>query len=144
MHRTLICVEKRDFHRIVDVSRQYAGEDLDKCIIFNKRGYTSELYKEKEINGVNCIIFGWSKYGFGVNALQLGYDLTGIIYEIERTKKGYILMEFEDGMLVNFKDRSKIEELKLAMNVDKLITRDEFSLVYDDKKSEEEEEEEFE
>ena len=132
MRRTLICVEKKDFYRIVDVSRQYAGGDLNKCIVFNKRGYTSEIYKEKEINGVNCVIFGWSKYGFGVNALQLGYDLTGIIYEIKNTKKGYILMEFEDEMLVNFKDRSKIEELKLAMNVDKLITKDEFSLVYND------------
>ena len=143
MHKTLICVEKRDFHRIVDVSRQYAGGNLDKCYIFNKKGYTSELYKEKQINGVNCVIFGWSKYYLDLTGLEHGYDLAGIIYEIEKTKRGYILMEFENKMLINFKDKSKIPELKVAMNIDKVITRDDFSLVYDDKNTKKEEEEEF-
>ena len=141
MHKTLICVEKRDFHRMVDVSRQYAGGDLDKCYVFNKRGYTAELYKEKQINGVDCIIFGWSKYILGSKEAGAGYDLTGIECELSSMKKGYILMEFEDKMLVNFKDRSKIDELKVAMNLDKLMTKDEFAIAYG---NEDEEEEEFE
>lgn len=140
MHKTLICVEKRDFHRLVDVSRQYAGDDLNKCYIFNKKGYTAEIYKEKEVNGINCIIFGWSKLILNLNK---GYDLTGIHYELENTKKGYIIMEFEDNMLVNFRDESKIEELGKAMNVDKII-RDDFSLIFNEKEKLKEEEEEFE
>jgi hypothetical protein len=54
-------------------------------------------------------------------------------------------MEFENNMLVNFKDKSKIKELGQAMNIDRVI-RDDFSLVYDEneKKIEKEEEEEFE
>ena len=146
MHKTLICVEKRDFHRIVDVSRQYAGSDLSKCYIFNKKGYTAELCKEKIINGVNCIVFGWSKYRLDLDGLDHGYDLSGIIFELKRSKRGYILMEFENNMLVNFTDKSKIKELGQAMNIDKVVTRDDFSLVYNDEEREfeEEEEEEFE
>jgi hypothetical protein len=145
MHKTLICLEKRDFHRIVDVSRQYAGGDLDKCYIFNKKGYTAELCQEKVINGVNCVIFGWSNYNLDLTGLEHGYDLSGIIFELDKSKKGYILMEFENNMLVNFKDKSKIKELGQAMNIDRVI-RDDFSLVYDEneKKIEKEEEEEFE
>ena len=56
---------------------------------------------------------------------------------------GYILMEFEDNMLVKFENKSVFRELELAMNLDKVL-RDDFSLVYDDEVKEEEEEEEFE
>ena len=144
MHKTLICIEKRDFHRLVDVSRHYAGSDLNKCYIFNKRGYTAEMCKEKVINGVNCIVFGWSKYRLDLKGVEHGYDLSGIIFELPRAKNGYILMEFEDNMLVNFKNESKINELGQAMNINKII-RDDFSLVYgEDKQSKSEEVEEFE
>lgn len=143
MHKTLICVEKRDFHRLVDVSRHYAGSDLNKCYIFNKKGYTAEMCREKTINGINCIVFGWSKYRLDLKGLEHGYDLSGIIFELKKAKNGYILMEFENNMLVNFKDESKIKELGEAMNIDKVVTRDDFSLVYNDE-IEEEEEEEFE
>lgn len=146
MHKTLICIEKRDFHRLVDVSRQYAGSDLNKCYIFNKKGYTAEICKEKVINGVNCIVFGWSNYRLDLEGLDHGYDLSGIIFELKKAKKGYILMEFENNMLVNFTDKSKIKELGQAMNIDKIVNRDDFSLVYNDGKREfeEEEEDEFE
>jgi len=143
MHKTLICVEKRDFHRLVDVSRHYAGSDLNKCYIFNKKGYTAEMCREKTINGINCIVFGWSKYRLDLKGLEHGYDLSGIIFELKKAKNGYILMEFENNMLVNFKDESKIKELGEAMNIDKVVTRDDFSLVYNDE-IEKEEEEEFE
>lgn len=146
MHKTLICLEKSDFHRLVDASRQYAGNDLKKCYVFNKRGYTTEFYKEKEINDINCVIFGWSKYELNKDSLNKGYDLAGIDFELKQAKKGYILMEFEGNMLVNFKDRSEIKELGQAMNIDKIITKDDFTLVFsnDEKSFEEEEEEEFE
>lgn len=143
MHKTLICVEKRDFHRLVDVSRHYAGSDLNKCYIFNKKGYTAEMCREKTINGINCIVFGWSKYRLDLKGLEHGYDLSGIIFELKKAKNGYILMEFENNMLVNFKDESKVKELGEAMNIDKVVTRDDFSLVYNDE-IEKEEEEEFE
>ena len=143
MHKTLICVEKRDFHRLVDVSRHYAGSDLNKCYIFNKKGYTAEMCKEKTINGIDCIVFGWSKYRLDLKGLEHGYDLSGIIFELKKAKNGYILMEFENNMLVNFKDESKIKELGEAINIDKVVTRDDFSLVYNDE-IEKEEEEEFE
>ena len=143
MHKTLICVEKRDFHRLVDVSRHYAGSDLNKCYIFNKKGYTAEMCREKTINGINCIVFGWSKYRLDLKGLEHGYDLSGIIFELKKAKNGYILMEFENNMLVNFKDESKIKELGEAINIDKVVTRDDFSLVYNDE-IEKEEEEEFE
>ena len=143
MHKTLICVEKRDFHRLVDVSRHYAGSDLNKCYIFKKKGYTAEMCREKTINGINCIVFGWSKYRLDLKGLEHGYDLSGIIFELKKAKNGYILMEFENNMLVNFKDESKIKELGEAMNIDKVVTRDDFSLVYNDE-IEKEEEEEFE
>lgn len=126
MHKTIICLEKRDFHRLVDVSRHYAGNDLEKCYIFNKRGYTAEMCKEKVINGVDCIVFGWSNYRLDI---QYGYDLSGIIYELPKAKKGYILMEFENNMLVNLRDESKIKELGQAVNIGKVI-RDDFSLIY--------------
>ena len=145
MHKTLICLEKRDFHRLVDVSRHYAGEDLSKCYVFNKKGYTAELYKEKVVNGVNCIVFGWSNYTLqNLPEGVCGYDLTGITFELGRAKRGYIRMEFENDMLVNFEDRSKIKELGEAMNISKVVNRDDFSLVYADEVMEEEEEEEFE
>jgi len=144
MHKTLICVEKRDFHRLVDVSRHYAGSDLNNCYIFNKKGYTAEMCKEKTINGVNCIVFGWSKYKLNLEGLEHGYDLSGIIFELKKAKKGYILMEFENNMLVNFVDESKIKELGIAMNIDKVVTRDDFSLIYDEIENKKEEEEEFE
>ena len=51
-------------------------------------------------------------------------------------------MEFEGEMLVNFRERSKIDELKKAINIDRIVTKDDFSLVYEEE--EEEEEEEFE
>lgn len=145
MHKTLICMEKRDFHRLVDSSRHYAGNDLNKCYVFNQKGYRAEMYKEKIINGINCIIFGWSNYKLNLEGLEHGYDLTGISCELNRVKNGYILMEFEDNMLVNFENRSIFRELELAMNVDKII-RDDFSIVYnnDSKELKEEEEEEFE
>ena len=44
---------------------------------------------------------------------------------------------------MDFKDESKIKELGEAMNIDKVVTRDDFSLVYNDE-IEKEEEEEFE
>lgn len=147
MHKTLICLERRDFHRLVDVSRQYAGGDLKKCYIFNKKGYTAEMCKEKAINGVNCIVFGWSNYNLNLKELDdgmPGYDLTGIVFELSKAKRGYILMEFENNMLVNFKDKSKIKELGKAMNIDKII-RDDFSLIFEEgKKEKKEEEEEYE
>lgn len=142
MHKTLICVEKRDFHRLVDVLRHYAGSDLNKCYIFNKKGYTAEMCKEKTINGINCIVFGWSKYRLDLKGLEHGYDLSGIIFELKKAKNGYILMEFENNMLVNFKDESKIKELGEAIKINKIL-RDDFSLVYNDE-IEKEEEEEFE
>ena len=146
MHKTLICVEKKDFHRLVDISRQYAGNDLSKCYIFNKKGYTAELYKEKVINGVKCIVFGWSNYSLrDLKNGIIGYDLAGISCELNRVKNGYILMEFEDNMLVNFENKSVFRELELALNVDKIL-RNDFSLVYNDEvlENEKEEEEEFE
>ena len=144
MHKTLICLEKRDFYRLVDVSRHYAGENLNKCYVFNKKGYTAELYKEKVINGVSCIVFGWSKYTLqNLPEGVCGYDLTGITFELGRAKNGYILMEFEDNMLVKFENKSVFRELELAMNLDKVL-RDDFSLVYEDEVIEEEEEEEIE
>jgi len=142
MHKTLICVEKRDFHRLVDVSRHYAGSDLNKCYIFNKKGYTAEMCKEKTINGIDCIVFGWSKYRLDLKGLEHGYDLSGIIFELKKAKNGYILMEFENNMLVNFKDESKIKEIGEAIKINKIL-RDDFSLVYNDE-IEKEEEEEFE
>lgn len=144
MHKTLICVEKRDFYRLVDVSRHYAGGELDKCYIFNKRGYTAEICVEKLINGVKCIIFGWSNYNLNLEGLNHGYDLSGIIFELKKAKQGYILMEFENKMLVNFKDQSKIPELSIAMNLDKIVTRNDFDLVFDGKNKKKEEEEEYE
>ena len=144
MHKTLICLEKRDFHRLVDVSRHYAGDDLNKCYVFNKKGYTAELCKEKIINGVNCIVFGWSNYTLkDLPDGMPGYDLTGITFELSRAKNGYILMEFEDNMLVKFENKSVFRELELAMNVDKVL-RDDFALVYNEEILEKEEEEEFE
>ena len=146
MHKTLIGIEKRDFHRLVDISRQYAGNDLNKCYIFNKRGYTAEIFKEKIINGVNCIVFGWSNYRLDLDGLDYGYDLSGIIFELKKSKIGYILMEFENNMLVKFTDKSKIKELGQAMNINKVVTSDDFSLIYNDEEREleKEEEDEFE
>lgn len=147
MHKTLIGIEKRDFHRLVDVSRHYAGGDLNKCYVFNKKGYTAEMYKEKVINGVNCIVFGWSNYKLNMSNLDdgmCGYDLTGILFHLKKSKRGYILMEFENEMLVNFRDDSKIPELAKAMNLDKIITRNDFEIVFNEENKEKEDEEEYE
>lgn len=143
MHKTLICVEKRDFQRIVDVSRHYAGEDLKKCYIFNQKGLTAEFYKEREIDGVKCIIFGWSGYKLS-EAQKYGYDLIGLHYEIERTKRGYILMEFEDNQIFNYVNKSRIPELAKAVNIDKIITKNDFDIAFSEEALKVEEEEEFE
>lgn len=140
MHKTLICVEKRDFQRIVDVSRHYAGEDLKKCYIFNKKGLTAEFCKEREIDGVECIIFGWSGYKLS-EAQKYGYDLIGLYYEIERTKRGYILMEFEDNQIFNYVNKSRIPELAKAVNIDKIITKNDFDIAFSEEVINEEEEE---
>ena len=145
MHKTLICVEKRDFHRIVDISRQYAGNDLKKCYVFNKKGYTAEFCKEKRFNEVECIVFGWSNYRLDLEGLEHGYDLTGIYLELKKAKNGYILMEFENNMLVNLKDRSRIDELGVAMNINKIVTKDDFSIAYNNSLNDNDQEiEEFE
>ena len=107
MYKVLLCVEKKDFH-----------------------------YKEKQINGVKCVIFGWTNYELD----KYEYDIYGVRFEKERLKNGYILMEFEDLFMVNFKNRSKIPELEQAMNLNKIITRDDFSIVFNEKENEEEEE----
>lgn len=140
MHKTLICVEKRDFHRIVDVSRQYAGDDLKKCYIFNEKGYTSEFCKEKEVDGVKCVIFGWSGYQLS-EAQSHGNDLIGLHYELNRTKRGYILMEFEDNQIFNYINKSKIPELAKAVNIDKIITKNDFNIAFLEEVIQEEEEE---
>ena len=115
-------------------------EQADECKEIKPKGYTAEMCKEKVINGIHCIVFGWSKYRLDLAGLEHGYDLSGIIFELKRSKKGYILMEFENNMLINFKDESKIKELGQAMNVNKIV-RDDFSLVYGDAKQKKEEEE---
>ena len=140
MHKTLICVEKRDFQRMVDVSRQFAGSDLKKCYVFNKRGYTAEICKEKEIDGVQCVIFGWSGYTID-DWNKKGYDLAGIHYQLTEMKRGYILLEFEDNQLFNYVNKSKIPELAKAANINKIITKNDFCIVMDDEFVKEEEEE---
>lgn len=140
MYKVLICVEKKDFHHLVDISKHYAGADPNGGYVFNKKGYQVELYKEKQINGVNCVIFGWTKYELD----KYNYDIYGVNFEKDNLNNGYILMEFEDGLMINFKNRSKIPELAKAMNVNKIITRDDFSIVFDEKSEKKEEEEEFE
>lgn len=136
MYKVLLCVEKKDFHHLVDISKQYAGASPTKGYILNKKGYQVELYKEKQINGVKCVIFGWTNYELD----KYEYDIYGVRFEKERLKNGYILMEFEDLFMVNFKNRSKIPELEQAMNLNKIITRDDFSIVFNEKENEEEEE----
>ena len=142
MYKVLLCVEKKDYHHLVDVSRHYAGSDPNGGYIFNKKGYQVELYKEKKINRVNCVIFGWTGYELD----KYGYDIYGVKIEKEDLKNGYILMEFEDKLMTNYKNRSKIPELAQAMNVDKIITKDDFAIAFNEKSKEnkKEEEEEFE
>lgn len=53
-------------------------------------------------------------------------------------------MEFENEMLVNFRDDSKIPELAKAMNLDKIITRNDFDIVFNEENKEKEDEEEYE
>ena len=142
MHTNLICMEEKDYIRLVNVSRHYASKNLNNCRVFNKKDKTTELYKEKEINGIKCVIFGWN--GKSINAPDVDYDLYGIYLQIDKAKNGYILMEFEDNMLVRFENKSVYRELELAMNVDKII-RNDFSLIYgnEERNIEEEEDEEF-
>ena len=133
-------MEKKDYIRLVNTSRQYADKKMNNYRVFNKKDKTTEYYKEKEINGINCVIFGWN--GKSINALDVDNDLYGISIQKDKAKNGYILMEFENNMLVKFKDESKIKELGEAIKINKIL-RDDFSLVYNDE-IEEEEEEEFE
>ncbi len=129
MFVTILCLEKKDFHRVVDIARQYAPNDLEKCYVFNKRGYTAEIYKEKIVNGVKCVIFGWSKYRLNLAGMKNGYDLVGINFEIKKAPSGYILMELKNGKLINYKNESKRNELETAMNINKII-KNEISLEY--------------
>ncbi len=142
MHQTLMCMEKKDYLKLVTASRQYAG-DLKKCHVFNRKDKTTDLYMEKEINGIQCVIFGWN--GKSISALDVDYDLYGISKQKEKAKNGYILIEFEDNMIVKFENKSVYRELEIAMNIDK-ISKDYFSLIYDcgEKDFIKEEEEEFE
>ncbi|MDO5555733.1 MAG: hypothetical protein Q4G09_03520 [Clostridia bacterium] len=143
MYTNLMCMEKNDYIKLVNISRHYAHKKLEDCRVFNKTDKTTELYKEKTINGIKCVIFGWN--GKSMSAIDADHDLYGIDLQKEKAKNGYILMEFEDRMLVKFENKSIYRELELAMNVDKII-RDDFSLVYNDEEieSKKEEEEEFE
>ncbi len=145
MHKTLICLEKNDFHRLVDRAREYADGDLNKCYVFNRKGYTAEIYKEKVVNGIDCVIFGWNNYNLNLRWLEegkSGNDLTALIFELGRvSKKGYILMEFENNMLVNLKNQSKIKALSQSINLDK-ICEENFSKIYNDEKEKEKNEEE--
>ena len=140
VHTNLMCMEKEDYIRLVNTSRQYADKRMSNYRVFNKKDKTTEYYKEKQINGVNCVIFGWK--GKSINALDVDNDLYGISIQKDKAKNGYILMEFENNMLVKFKDESKIKELGEAIKINKIL-RDDFSLVYNDE-IEKEEEEEFE
>lgn len=142
MYKVLLCVEKKDYHHLVNESRHYSVSDPNGGYIFNKKGYQAELYKEKKINGINCVIFGWTGYELD----KYGYDICGVKIEKEDLKNGYILMEFEDKLMANYKNRSKIPELAQAMNVDKIITKDDFAIAFNEKSKEnkKEEEEEFE
>lgn len=139
MYKILFCVEKKDYYNLVDISKNYAGSDPNGGYVFNKKGYEVEFYKEKRIDKVDCIIFGWSRYELD----NYNYDIYGIKFEKDNLKNGYILMEFEDGLMTNFKNRSKIPELAKAMNVNKIITRDDFSVVFNEKNKEIMKEEEF-
>jgi len=141
MHRTLMCMEKTDYLRLVTVSRHYAGSKLNNCYVFNRKDKTTEFYKEKEINGIQCVVFGWNKYDINnMQELEHGYDLSGIMFESKRAKNGYIMLDFEDKMLVGLKNTSKLKELEQAINLNKIL-RNDFDLVYDEEKQEEEEEE---
>lgn len=142
MHTNLMCMEKNDYIKLVNISRHYAHKKLKDCRVFNKPDKTTEIYQEKVINGIECVIFGW--FGKSMSALDADHDIYGIDLQKEKAKNGYILMEFEDRMLVKFENKSVFRELELAMNVDK-ITRDDFSLVYNNEGLElKKEEEEFE
>lgn len=135
MYKILLCVEKKDFHHLVDVSKHYASAKPNGGYIFNKKGYQVEFYKEKKINEVKCVIFGWTKYEID----KYGYDVYGVNFEKDNLKNGYILMEFEDKFMTNYKNRSKIPELEQAMNINEVITRDDFFVVFDKENKEEEE-----
>lgn len=136
MYKALMCMEEKDYKHFVNICRHYAGNKLSECHVFNKSDYTTEFYKEKEINGIKCIIFGWTdKELYSKDADK---DLVGIQLEKERVKNGYILMEFEDNMLINYKNNSVYRELETAMNIDKLV-RDDFSIAFEEQVEEEEE-----
>ena len=144
MHQTLMCMEKKDYLRLVTVSRQYAGSKLKNCYVFHRKDKTTDMYMEKEINGIQCVVFGWEKYNINnLRELEHGYDLSGIIYEAPRAKNGYIMLEFENKMLVGIKNEAKIKELEEAINLNRIM-RNDFDLVYDNKEQIKEEEEEFE
>ncbi len=139
MYRILLCVEKKDFYHLAYTSKQYAGADKNGGYVFNKKDCKTELYQKKKINGIDCIIFGWTKYELD----KYGYDIYGINFEKDYLKNGYVLMEFEDNLMINYKNRSKIPELVQAMNVNKIITRDDFSIAFNGKSEQKKEEEEF-
>lgn len=141
MHTSLMCMEKSDYIKLVNISRHYAHKKLKDCRVFNRPDKTAEFYKEKNINGIKCVIFGWT--GKSMSAIDADHDLYGIDLQKGKAKNGYILMEFEDRMLVKFEDKSVFRELELAMNVDKIL-RDDFSLIYNNEMIENEEEKEFE
>ena len=105
--------------------------------VFNKSDYTTEIYKEKNINGIDCVIFGWA--GKELYSKDASRDLVGIQIEKDNVKNGYIIMEFEDNMLTNYKNNSIFIELEQAMNINKIIKND-FNLVFMDEEQEEEEE----
>ncbi len=140
MYKILLCLEKKEYRKLVRTAKDYIGDNIKKGYVFNKKGYDAKFYKEKNVNGVDCVIFGWTDYELD----KYGMDIYGISFHKDSLKNGYILMEFEDKLMTNFKDRSKIPELAQAMNIDQIITRDDFSIVFDKEKEKSREEEEFE
>lgn len=138
MYKALMCIEEKDYKHFVNVCRHYAGNKISKCLVFNRNDYKTEIYKEKEINGIKCIIFGWTSNE--LYSKDARNDLVGIQIEKDKIKNGYILLEFEDNMLISVKNKSIYRELELAINLSK-IERDDFHIALG---NEEEEEEEFE
>lgn len=139
MYKILICMEKSDYKHFVNICRHYAGNKLSNCYVFSKSDYTTEIYKEKNIKGIDCVIFGWTEKE--LYSKDASRDLVGIQIEKDNVKNGYIIMEFEDNMLTNYKNNSIFIELEQAMNINKIIKND-FNLVF--MEGEQEEEEEFE
>lgn len=137
MYKALMCIEEKEYKHFVNTCRHYAGNKISKCLVFNQKDYKTEIYKEKEINGIKCIIFGWTNNE--LYSKEAKYDLVGIQIEKENLKCGYILLEFEDNMLISLKNKSIYRELELAINLNK-IERDDFNIALGDEEEEEEEE----